>query len=216
MKFRKPWQQRWIGRFGNLLIRVLGATWWTRDLVVRPPRPAIYLFLHGNILLSAHTHRDRDYTILISDHRDGEIIAQIGERLGLRPVRGSSTRGGAKAVLELLREHRDKPFAVTPDGPRGPRGSVKRGLIHLAAQGDWPIIPMGFATNRAWRLKSWDRFTIPKPFARVTCTLGDPLEIPSELDDETASELAERASNALFEAEAKAQQALDDWCKKTR
>ncbi|MEO0480929.1 MAG: lysophospholipid acyltransferase family protein [Planctomycetota bacterium] len=211
VKFRKPWQHRWIGRLGNLLIRSLGATWRTRSFIHVPPEPGIYLFLHGNILACGHTHRDRDYTILISTHRDGEVIAQIAQRLGLIPVRGSSTRGGAKAVLELLRDYGDRPFAITPDGPRGPRGSVKPSLIQLAAKGGWKIFPMGFATDRAWRFNSWDRFTIPKPFARVVSVLGDPMIVPADVDRDDATRLAEQMTIRMFEAEELAEAQIANW-----
>lgn len=208
MKFRKPWQHRWIGRIGNVFLRMLGATWRMRVEIPADPEPAIYLFLHGNILLSALMFRDRGYPIVISTHRDGEVIAQISQRLGYRPIRGSSTRGGAGAVFDVLRNHDGTPVAITPDGPRGPRADVKPGLVRLASLAGRRIIPMGFATDRAKRFDSWDRFVIPYPFAKIQCVFGAPLDVPPEVDDDTAAALAQRASAHLLDTEAAAERTL--------
>jgi lysophospholipid acyltransferase (LPLAT)-like uncharacterized protein len=211
LKFRKPWQHRWIGRLGAVVLRLLGATWRRRLIGVEDPEPAIYIFLHGDILLAAHLHRDRHHAILISTHRDGEIIAQVAQRLGFDVIRGSSTRGGTRAVLEILRNMSGRRVAVTPDGPRGPRGKVEPGLIQLAAKAGWKIYPLGFAVSRAWRARSWDRFAIPWPFARIVCRLGEPLVPPREPDRETCARLAEQASRLLFEAEEAAERELAAW-----
>lgn len=211
MKLRKPWQQRTAARVGAAFLRTLGATWRVHNLApTADPPPGIWMFLHGNILMAAHVHRDHGHPILISTHRDGEIIAQVAERMGFRTIRGSSTRGGTRAVLEMLREHRDRPLAVTPDGPRGPRASVKPGLVQLAARGGWPLIPLGFAAARARRLDSWDRFTIPRPFTRIVCVPGDPIAVPSHAatDDATCAALAAEASAALLATDAAAEAEL--------
>jgi hypothetical protein len=211
VKFRKPWQHRWIGRIGALLLRLLGATWRRRLIGTEDPEPAIYIFLHGDILLAAHLHRDQQHAILISTHRDGEIIAQVAQRLGYDVIRGSSTRGGTRAVLEILRGYAGRRVAVTPDGPRGPRGKVEPGLVQLAAKAGWRIYPLGFAVSRAWRARSWDRFAIPLPFARIVCRLGAPLELPPEPDRAACAALAEQASAALLAAEEAAERELAAW-----
>lgn len=210
MKFRRAWQHRWIGRIGALVIRMVGLTWRRRLIGVDDPEPGIYVFLHGDILLAAHLHRDRQYPILISTHRDGEIIAQIAQRLGFRPIRGSSTRGGTRAVLEILRGCTG-PVAVTPDGPRGPRGKVEPSLVLLAARAGWKIHTLGFAASRKQRLSSWDRFTIPWPFARIVCRLGEPLVPPPDPDRETCARLADEASARLLAAEEAAERELASW-----
>lgn len=211
MKFRKPWQQRWIGRLSALAIRCVGATWRRRVSVPAEPEPALYLFLHGDLLIASHIHRDRGYAILISTHRDGEIIAQTVERLGYHTVRGSSTRGGTRAVLEILRACKDRCVAVTPDGPRGPRGKVEPGLIQLAAKAGWKIYPMALAASPAWRMRSWDRFAIPLPFARVLCRLGEPLSLPADPDRATCERLAAEASRLLLDGEEAAERELAAW-----
>lgn len=211
MKFRKPWQHRWIGRIGSVLLRVLGVTWRRRLIGVDDPEPAIYMFLHGDILMAAHLHRDQGHSILISTHRDGEIIAQVAQRLGFDVIRGSSTRGGTRAVLEILRGRGGRRIAVTPDGPRGPRGKVEPGLIQLAAKAGWKVYPLGFAVSRAKRAASWDRFAIPYPFARIVCRLGEPLVPPPDPDRATCVELAQRASELLLAAEEAAERELASW-----
>ncbi|MBK8980547.1 MAG: lysophospholipid acyltransferase family protein [Planctomycetes bacterium] len=211
MKLRKPWQQRAVGRVGNVFLRGLGATWRIRNRITYPPAPGVYVFLHGNILMSAYVHRDIGVPILISTHRDGELIAQVARRLGFDPVRGSSTRGGAGAVRELLKKRDHGAVAVTPDGPRGPRASVKPGLVQLAGLLGWPIRTMGFAASRARRLSSWDRFAIPKPFARVACVPGEAIEVPSGADAATCEALAARVSTALLAADELAEKELAAW-----
>lgn len=211
MKFRKPWQQRTIGRIGARLIRCLGATWRVRALVPDDPEPAIYLFLHGHIVSAAFVHRDQRHSILISTHRDGEIIAQAAERLGFDCIRGSSTRGGTRAVLEILREGHSRRVAITPDGPRGPRGKVEPGVVLLAAKAGWKVYPLGFAASRALRLSSWDRFTIPLPFARVVSRLGEPLTPPTDPDRATCERLAGELAERLAAAEEAAERALQSW-----
>jgi lysophospholipid acyltransferase (LPLAT)-like uncharacterized protein len=211
VKFRKPWQHRLIGRIGNVVLRVLSMTWRQRVLLPATPEPGLYIFLHGNIIPAAVSHIDRGHSVIISTHRDGEIISQIAQRLGYRTIRGSSTRGGSSAVRAILRAGPDHAVAVTPDGPRGPIGKVEPTLIGIAARMGWPIHPMGFAVSRAWRTNSWDRFVVPKPFARMVCVLGAPIPVPTGLDRDQSRALAESVSRSLFEAEEAAERTLAAW-----
>ncbi|MEO7963088.1 MAG: DUF374 domain-containing protein, partial [Gemmatimonadaceae bacterium] len=117
-------------------------------------------------------------SILVSTHADGEIIARILESLGFTTVRGSSSRGGARALLELVRVLREgHDVAVTPDGPRGPRRVFAPGAAVAAMRAGAPVIGIGARTERAWRLRSWDRLMIPKPFARVTVRYTEALRV---------------------------------------
>jgi lysophospholipid acyltransferase (LPLAT)-like uncharacterized protein len=211
VKLRKPWQQRVAATIGALVLRSLGATWRVDIRYPDPVLPGIYMFLHGHILMAAWSHRGHGYPILIGTHRDAELIARIARRFGFETIRGSSTRGGAVAAREILRRCREEPVTVTPDGPRGPRGSVKPGLVLLAAHAGVPLIPMVFATTRGKRLGSWDRFTIPAPFARVLCRFGDPIHVPPDLDDDGAAELAVEVSRRLLETEAAAESEAGRW-----
>jgi lysophospholipid acyltransferase (LPLAT)-like uncharacterized protein len=211
VKFRKPWQHRLIGRLGNVLLRVLSVTWRRRILLPEAPEPGLYIFLHGNIIPAAVSHFDRGHSVIISTHRDGEIIGQIAQRLGYRTIRGSSTRGGAAAIRAIIRAGREHAVAVTPDGPRGPIGKVEPTLVGLAARMEWRIHPLGFAVSRAWRAKSWDRFVVPKPFARIVCVPGTPISVPAGLDREQSKSLAQVVARSLAEAEEAAERALAAW-----
>jgi len=122
--------------------------------------------------------------VMISQSRDGEMIADVYRRLNFRPVRGSSSRGGRKALAAMIADLVEHPFAVhVVDGPRGPRGVVKAGLISMAQHSGVPIVPVAASVTRAWVLKSWDRFLIPKPFSTVFVHWGAPIPIPASLDD---------------------------------
>ena len=119
-------------------------------------------------------HRLKKGMALTSTSRDGELIAQFIDRFGIGPVRGSTTRRGAASVRELagyLRRGHD--VAITPDGSRGPVYEIKPGLVLLAQLTGKPVLPISFEYTRAWRLRSWDRFFIPKPFSTVTCVVGN-------------------------------------------
>ena len=192
-----PTRAVWIGRLGSWIIRALGSTLRERQ----PPLPqknAIYAVMHGQLLLSTYLYRGNRVAVMISRHGDGELIAQIAERLGFKAARGSSSRNGAKASLEMVRSCADRPWAITPDGPRGPRGSVAPGVVWLAARGGRPIVPVGVAASRAKYCRSWDRFAVPWPFAKVTAVFGDPIEIPAEdMDEATLNSLYAKLGQQL-------------------
>ncbi|MBN2437493.1 MAG: lysophospholipid acyltransferase family protein [Deltaproteobacteria bacterium] len=122
--------------------------------------------------------------VMISRSRDGDLIADVYRRLNFRPVRGSSSRGGREALAAMVKELSVHPAAVhVLDGPRGPRGLIKAGIIRMAQLSGAPIIPVYISVNRAWILRSWDRFLIPKPFSTVWVRMDKPIPVPAELDD---------------------------------
>ena len=162
-----------------VLIRLLGATLRYQDLPapgVTPgdqiPGPTIFVFWHRSLLLSAHRFRNRRIAILISQSFDGELIARTVEQLGFRAVRGSSSRGGSSGLRHLQRAYQQGHIcAITADGPRGPSMVAKPGAAQLAALVNAPWVGAFYVLpDRAWTLRSWDRFLIPKPFSRVTVT----------------------------------------------
>jgi len=106
-------------------------------------------------------------SVLVSQHGDGEIITRIMARFGVGAVRGSSTRGGTRALRTMLAATHETNVAITPDGPVGPRYEVKDGVIALAALSGLPVIWVSWSSDRVWVFKSWDRFQLPKPFARL-------------------------------------------------
>ena len=171
---------RWIVRAGTALIRLLALTWRMRaenDAPVRAARGSgqrvIFTLWHGELLPLLWYHRNQGIAVVISEHRDGEIIAQIAERLGYATVRGSSSRGASRALIGLMRAlESGLDAAVTPDGPRGPPHVFAPGAAIASQRTGVPLLPVRASAARAWRLKSWDRFLVPKPFATVRVTYG--------------------------------------------
>ena len=147
----------------------------------------------------------------IAQFFQAEHCPQAIERIGYPTVRGSSTRGAASAVREMVREHQDRPWVVTPDGPKGPRGAVKEGLIRLAQESGRPITTLVGAAKPATRFASWDRFTLPWPFARVVVHFGVPLPVPADLDDQGRQALARELERRLADNEKEAETALLNW-----
>lgn len=143
----------------------------------------IYAFWHGRLLLLAARLRDRRAGVLISLSEDGDLMARAAERLGYRPVRGSSSRGGREGLrdLESLLDS-GHSVALTPDGPRGPRHRAQMGAVVLASRSGKPILPLSAAARSAWTLRSWDRFQIPRPGTRAVIAFGEPLAVPEAED----------------------------------
>ncbi|MGD0796290.1 MAG: lysophospholipid acyltransferase family protein [Acidobacteriaceae bacterium] len=168
------------------LIRLLGMTLRYEDHCdpgVTPgyaiPGPTVFAFWHRSLLACAHRFRGLDIAILISPSFDGELIARTVELLGFRAVRGSSSRGGAAGLRGMVFAYQaGHRCAFTADGPRGPAFVAKPGVAQLAQSvGAW--VGCFYALpQRAWRLRSWDRFLIPKPFSRVVLTW--PAHVPAE------------------------------------
>ena len=151
--------------------------------------PVIFSLWHGQMLPLLWQHRAEGVAILISEHGDGEIIARIAKSLGYRSVRGSTSRGAARALLGLVRVIGDgTDLAVTPDGPRGPAQSIAPGVLAVAQRSRAPILPIAVKASSGWRLRSWDGFLIPKPFARVHVSYGDMLRVEAESAREAADE----------------------------
>jgi lysophospholipid acyltransferase (LPLAT)-like uncharacterized protein len=169
----------------------------------------IVAFWHGRLLMMPFVYPGRPATILISQHRDGEHITRIAERLGLRVVRGSATRGGARAFKQLIRSLRDgSNVVITPDGPKGPRQRAKSGVIELARLSGMPILPVAFGAWPRTILKSWDQFVVPYPFGRGVYIWGEPISVPADADkvavEKLQSLLAERLDALVAEADTRA------------
>lgn len=193
MKIRHPALIKAVGWLGAQFVRAWVGTlrFHYRPLGpdVAPARlpdvPERYLgiFWHENILLPAYCFGRAEIRVLISQHADGQMIAEVARRLGFGLVRGSTTRGGAEAVREMIRAAgANFHVAVTPDGPRGPRRRLQPGVVYLAARTGLPIVVIGVGYDRPWRMKSWDRFAVPRPFTRAACVTGAPIRVPAEAD----------------------------------
>jgi lysophospholipid acyltransferase (LPLAT)-like uncharacterized protein len=136
--------------------------------------PYVLLAWHEALLPLLWFHRGRGMTIVVSEGREGRYLAEYARRLGYREARGSSSRGGVRALLGAVRALRNGGSAAfTPDGPRGPRRVFKGGSVLAAQRARAPVVPVHASAARAWRLRSWDRLLIPKPFARVRIGYGE-------------------------------------------
>jgi lysophospholipid acyltransferase (LPLAT)-like uncharacterized protein len=172
---------------GGVALRALAATWRYRVIggeTIESLRargtPFIFSLWHGQLLPLIWHHRNQSVAILVSEHRDGELIARLASSIGYRLIRGSTTRGGERALLALVKELRaGKEVAVTPDGPKGPARSYAAGALVAAQRSGAPIVPIAAHADRAWHLASWDDFMIPKPFARVTVAYGPATRVAS-------------------------------------
>lgn len=157
--------------------------------------PMVILFWHEALLPLLWHHRNKDLAVLISDSSDGQYIADLTQALGYRVIRGSSSKGATRVLLRAVRELLGGcSVGFSPDGPRGPRQTMKPGAIMAAQRGKATIVPVHASADRAWRLNSWDRFLIPKPFARVGIFYGQPFTVGAGEDGlATATAAAEQA-----------------------
>lgn len=175
-----------------------------------PGRPVIYAVWHGQVLMVPWinerlraSHGARPATVLVSRSWDGEIVARYLSRFGLDSVRGSTSRGGREAGRALVAAvRRGHDIAVVPDGPRGPRGQLQPGVVTLAALTGAPIVPLAVAARPALRLRSWDAFMIPWPFARCAVVFGPPLPVARDAEQEGAmKDVARHLDDATATAE---------------
>jgi len=143
--------------------------------------------------------------VMISQSSDGELIASLASRLGLVPVRGSSTRGGRDALMAILRALKKNPGVIhIVDGPTGPKGVIKPGLMAMAQVTGAPIFPIIISAEKAWVMRSWDRFLVPKPFSTVTIRWGDPFPVPRGTRPDQLEELRKQVESLMLEAHAEA------------
>jgi len=191
------------------VLRLLANTWrihlryeerWRRLFDARQPH--LFLLWHEALLPLLWQHRRQGIAIVVSEAREGKYLSDFAASLGYRSLYGSSTRGGARALLGAVRElQAGHAVAFTPDGPRGPRRELKPGFIAAAQRGGGAVVPLHAESDRSWRLHSWDRLMIPKPFARVWITYGEPFQVgPGE---EGFAEGLERAAAGLDEVSRK-------------
>jgi lysophospholipid acyltransferase (LPLAT)-like uncharacterized protein len=171
-----------------------------------PGEKLIFAFWHNRLALSVKLYRrfilkfapERRIAGMVSASRDGALLAQIFEHFGVEAVRGSSSRRGGQALLELTTwAERGYDLAITPDGPRGPRYEVQDGVISTAQLTGLPIVPVSYHLNWKIQSKSWDRFQIPLPFARCEIAVGRTLRVPREADDAEREKLRQQLEAEL-------------------
>ena len=216
MRIRSPLLTKLITRVGVVIVKLLFRTCRTQILADDPgsniyrgtgSRRYLVSIWHDQIIMTLFIGRPQNTAGLVSQHQDGGYVAEVMKALGIAAVRGSTNRGGARAMRELMETTRDLNICITPDGPRGPRHELKTGLVFLASHTGRSIIPTAYACRRCWNIQgSWTDMMIPKPFTKIIVRGGMPIPVPPKLrraglDEYTAKLQAEMEK---LEAEAAA------------
>ena len=171
-----------------LLIKLIGKTiryetegWENFEQIERSGKIPIYAFWHNRIFAGTYFFRNRGIVVITSQSFDGEYIARFIQRFGYGAVRGSSTRGGVGALVEMIRlMKRGLPMGFTVDGPKGPKYVAKSGAVLLAKKTGNPLMPFVVETEKFWTVKSWDKLRIPKPFTRAKVFIMEPICVPQD------------------------------------
>ena len=216
-----PLKKRLMIRLADLgffvLIKLIGLTvrfeldgWENWQSVTSNNAIPIYTFWHNRVFLATYFWRRRRIVVMTSQSFDGEYIARFIQRFGYGAARGSSTRGGVGAIVEMARLMRAGcPTAFTIDGPKGPRYQAKMGAVLLAKRTGQPILPFSITCERFWEAtRSWDRFQVPKPFTRARVSIAPPIPVPSEADETVLQEKRDELQRALDELTRDG----DQWC----
>jgi lysophospholipid acyltransferase (LPLAT)-like uncharacterized protein len=212
----KRLQARVVSALGYPIVAALGSTlrWRAEGLehlaaVEESRRPPIMAFWHGRILPATVYFRRRGIVVITSENFDGEWIAGIIERFGYGTARGSTSRGGRKALHQLTRDMAaGKPAAFTIDGPRGPARVAQPGAVWLAKATGNPVLPFHIETSRHWTLNSWDRTQIPKPFATAAIAIGEPFLVGPDADAAGLAEAVQTLEQRLRALELRARAML--------
>lgn len=169
----------------------------TIDPALGVARPRIYIFWHEYMLLPLAWRGNCRMTMLLSQHRDADILARVAYHVGFDCVRGSTHSGATQAIRELKQRCQRQHITITPDGPRGPRHQLALGPVYLASRLQLPLVVMGFGYDRPWRLRSWDRFAVPRPFSRARGVIGPPMMLPPDLDRAGLDQCRQRVERLL-------------------
>ena len=204
-----------IAALASPLIRALGSTYrWKVDgaghyeAILASGRQPIFSFWHGRILTGMLFWRNRNIVVITSQNFDGEWIAGIIRRFGFGTARGSTSRGGARALVQLRRDlDAGRPAAFTLDGPRGPAKAAQSGAVWLSGATGHPLLPFHLEASRAWTMKSWDRTQVPKPFATVAIAIGAPIQVP-DTEDATVEQYCRDLERVLGQLEEKSRNML--------
>ena len=182
-------------KLGGLLIHTIVRNWMSTldcQIVYAEPSvdpaapefhgPVVFIFWHEYIPCPFYARPHCNIAMLISRHSDAEWLSQAARHTGFQTVRGSTSRGGGAALRALFRKSRTMNLAITPDGPRGPRRELASGCIYAASKLGAPLVPFGIGYDRPWRLSTWDRFAVPRPYSRARIVVGPRTWIPGNLD----------------------------------
>lgn len=214
-----PLKKRLLIRAADLafyvLIRLIGRTvrfevegWEHHEQIMENGGLPIYNFWHERIFLTTYWWRKRRIVVMTSQSKDGEYIARFIQRFGYGAARGSSTRGGVGAVVEMARLMRAGcTTAFTIDGPKGPPRVAKMGSVLLAKKTGQPVLPVTMALQKYWTLPSWDHFQIPKPFTRAKVFVAPPIYVPADADEATLQAKRDELQHVLEELDRR----TDEW-----
>jgi len=206
------------------VVGLLARTWRLEVVSGREPlgafvegrRPMVLSFWHNRSIAAVPfvrrwlVGRGVDVTLLASQSRDGELVTRIARGWRVRIVRGSATRGGRSAIRQIYRtivRDGSSPIMI-PDGPHGPIYEFKVGVAVIAQMAEAPILPLGFAAERAWRLRSWDRLIVPKPFSKVAIVVGEPRAVARDLGSDELETERQRLEALLDELTDRAEKSL--------
>lgn len=207
----KTWWRRHrvaiIGFLGYPIVRLLTSTLryrsYHKERLEDLECGAILAGLHARGILAAGYFRRRNYWVLVSLSRDGEIQNRVYSKFGYRTIRGSTGRGGVKATLEairVLKEGRER-LVIAIDGPRGPRGVVQEGALLMAKKSGAAIVPMAMSPRKRWKVNTWDFFAVPKPFSFVAVVYGEPIFVPSDSTPDQIEAIRQRLEVAIHALE---------------
>lgn len=153
-------------------------------------KPCVVVFWHGRITMMSFAYRhwwgkNRKGKVIISNHKDGEIIASAGSLFGIEAIRGSSSKGGARALMNSFKEIKNGvDVIITPDGPRGPKHSIADGAVAISQKKDLKVYSLNYEASRFWKFKSWDEMILPKPFSVINFSLSEPIDLTGlSMDD---------------------------------
>lgn len=216
VKIRSVWLTKWVARFVVAIMKLLFAT-CRKEFVIFPgtngwdaycPNRFLFSVWHDVLFFPLLVAKPQNMSALTSRHQDGAYVAEILRLLSVEPYRGSTTRGGAQAVKQLLGVASQLHITLTPDGPRGPRREMKDGLVFLASRTGLPIVPAAFSCRHGIRFQgTWTDMLLPLPFTTTYCLLGEPIHIPPNLTREEIDHNKQRVQEAMDRLYAR----VDDW-----
>lgn len=210
-RMRRSFGAMLLPRLAPPILRVLASSWrfetlgrehWDQAYARAGMLATLW---HGRMVLGMPAQKGKGMCVLVSPSADGRLVPPILERFGYAWVLGSSNKNPARATREMLERLRaGGRIIITPDGPRGPRHGTNPGPAWMARETGFPLLPVGLATDRAWRLNSWDRFTIPKWRARVVVNYAEPLEVAPDADDDALARATAEMKRRMIAAEEEA------------
>ena len=167
---------------GAGFLNLLGSTIRFNRFTSAPNKPVIYMIWHRDQIALLLLHKHGNVGAMISKSTDGQLIAGPITLLGYKPIRGSSSKGGSSALRNLIKHLKTYSATITPDGPRGPRYSIKDGILTAAYLSKRPIVPVALDVSREWVFNSWDKFRVPKPFAKANVMYGNEIKVENKSD----------------------------------